>query len=89
VLTPGAHCYGQAIIFFFWNIQAQAFEGELIFRLPCSCLESTHLNGAPRVCPVHIVADDETAIQDCVLLIWRLLLLGQCWFKLDVSLEEQ
>lgn len=29
---------------------------------------TTHLNGAPGDGPVHIVADNEVAIQDCVLL---------------------
>lgn len=37
---------------------------------PTLALEPTHLNGAPGDGPVHIVADDEVAIQDCVLLPW-------------------
>jgi hypothetical protein len=58
-------------------------------RFRCSCLESTHLNGAPRVRPVDIIADDEVPIQHRVLLTLRLLLLGERRLEPDMSLEEQ
>lgn len=59
------------------------------WRFHGSCLESTHLNGAPRDRPVHIIADNEVPIQDCVLLMLRVLLLGECWLEPDMCLEEQ
>lgn len=55
----------------------------------CPCLESTHLDGAPRDRPVHIIADNEVPVQDCVLVILRILLLGECWLEPDMCLEEQ
>lgn len=58
-------------------------------RCCCSCLESTHLNGAPRDRPVHIIADSEVPIYHCVLLILRLPLLGECRLEPDMCLEEQ
>lgn len=58
-------------------------------RFRCSCLETTHLNGAPRDRPVHIIADNEVSIQHCVLLILRLPLLGECRLEPDVCLEKQ
>lgn len=51
--------------------------------------EPMHLNGASREGPVHIIADDEVAIHNCVLLLWRFLLLGERWLELDVSLEKR
>lgn len=60
-----------------------------ILRFRCSCLESTHLNGAPRDRPVHIIADNEVPIQHRVLLLLRLLLLGECRLEPDMCLEEQ
>lgn len=58
-------------------------------RFHCSCLESTHLNGTPSGRPVHIIADGEIPIQHRVLLILRLLLLGECRLEPDMCLEEQ
>lgn len=52
-------------------------------------LEPTHLKGASREGAVHIIADDEVAIHHCVLLLCRLLLLGQRRLESDVSLEER
>ena len=72
---------------FFQNTQAQTLEDGWISCLLCS-LEPTHLNGSPREGPVHIIADNEVAIHDCVLLLGRLLLLGDRRLESDVSLEK-
>lgn len=64
-------------------------KGRQTLRFHCSCLESTHLDGAPRDRPVHIIADNEVPIQHRVLLILRLPLLGERRLEPDMSLEGQ